>query len=114
MKLPLTIAKFLKSHKSVNRPWGYYQIIKPDKISKLSDLCKAGGALSLQKHKHRAEHWVVVHGQATVTKNNETFLLQENESTYIPIGATHRLENKSDEPLEIVEIQCGNTLEKTT
>ena len=52
----------------------------------------------------------MVHGQATVTRNNETFLLQENESTYIPIGATHRLENKSDEPLEIVEIQCGEYL----
>ena len=104
-------SEILKSHQSVHRPWGYYQIIQTGQNFQVKRLyVKAGAALSLQKHKHRAEHWVVVHGQATVTRNNETFLLQENESTYIPIGATHRLENKSDEPLEIVEIQCGKYL----
>ena len=102
----------LKSHKYVHRPWGYYQIIQTEENFQVKRLhIKIGAALSLQRHQHRAEHWVVVRGQATVTRNDETFLLQENESTFIPIGSIHRLENKSEQqPLEIIEIQCGSYL----
>jgi mannose-1-phosphate guanylyltransferase/mannose-6-phosphate isomerase len=66
-----------------------------------------GAALSLQMHHHRAEHWVVVRGTARVTRGDETFLVSENESTYIPIGTRHRLENPGKVPLEIIEVQSG-------
>ena len=69
-----------------------------------------GGKLSLQLHHHRAEHWVVVSGSAQVTKGDETFLLSENQSTYIPIGVIHALENPYDAPLEIIEVQSGSYL----
>jgi mannose-1-phosphate guanylyltransferase / mannose-6-phosphate isomerase len=71
---------------------------------------KPGAALSLQMHHHRAEHWVVVKGTAKVTRGEEVFLLSENESTYIPIGTTHRLENPGTIPLEIIEVQSGGYL----
>ena len=73
-------------------------------------LVKPGGRLSLQMHHHRAEHWVVVSGTALVTKGEETFLLSENESTFIPIGEIHRLENPGSIPLEIIEVQSGGYL----
>ena len=66
-----------------------------------------GAALSLQMHHHRAEHWVVVRGTARVTRGDETFLVSENESTYIPVGTRHRLENPGKVPLEIIEVQSG-------
>ena len=69
-----------------------------------------GAKLSLQKHHHRAEHWVVVSGSAKVTNGNKTFLLSENESTYIPVGVVHALENPGRVPLEIIEIQSGSYL----
>jgi len=71
---------------------------------------KPGAKLSVQMHHHRAEHWVVVSGSAKVTKGDKTFLLSENESTYIPIEVVHALENPSDVPLEVIEIQTGSYL----
>ena len=71
---------------------------------------KAGESLSLQKHSHRAEHWVVVSGKATVTREQQVFTLEVNESTFIPAGSKHRLQNKATEPLEIIEIQSGSYL----
>ena len=71
---------------------------------------KPGARLSLQKHAHRAEHWVVVHGQARVTRNEEVIDLGPNQSTYIPLGARHRLENPGDTPLEIIEVQSGDLI----
>ena len=69
-----------------------------------------GAALSLQLHRQRAEHWIVVSGQARVTRGEEVFLLSENQSTYIPVGVRHRLENAGDRPLKIVEVQSGDYL----
>jgi len=66
--------------------------------------------LSLQMHRHRAEHWVVVKGQARITRGEEVFLLSENESTYIPVGTVHRIENPGSEPLQIIEVQSGSYL----
>ena len=69
-----------------------------------------GGKLSLQRHRHRSEHWVVVQGLAKVTRGEEVFLLHENQSTYIPMGINHRLENAGNIPLEIIEVQSGDYL----
>ena len=71
---------------------------------------KPGAALSLQLHHHRAEHWIVVKGVAKVTNGEHTFILEENQSTYIPIGSKHRLENMSDYDLEMIEVQSGEYL----
>jgi mannose-1-phosphate guanylyltransferase/mannose-6-phosphate isomerase len=71
---------------------------------------KPGAQLSLQMHHHRAEHWIVVEGTARITCNERVFLLAENESTYIPIGATHRIENPGKVPLHIIEVQSGSYL----
>src|SRR5699024_4475495 len=71
---------------------------------------KPGGRLSLQMHHHRAEHWVVVSGTARVTRGDKVFLLGENESTFIPIGTRHRLENPGKQPLELIEVQSGSYL----
>jgi mannose-1-phosphate guanylyltransferase/mannose-6-phosphate isomerase len=71
---------------------------------------KPGAKLSLQRHRHRAEHWVVVKGRARITRDAEVFELGENESTYIPVGAVHRIENPGTEPLQIVEVQSGGYL----
>ena len=71
---------------------------------------KPGAKLSLQMHHHRAEHWIIVQGTAIVTRNTESFMLSENESTYIPIGSTHRLENPGNIPLELIEVQSGTYL----
>ena len=71
-----------------------------------------GASLSLQLHRHRAEHWIVVSGTAKVTIENETFLLSENESTFIPIGKVHRLENPGKGNLELIEVQSGSYLEE--
>jgi mannose-6-phosphate isomerase-like protein (cupin superfamily) len=71
---------------------------------------KPGAKLSLQRHRHRAEHWVVVKGRARITRDAEVFDLAENESTYIPLGAVHRIENPGTEPLQIIEVQSGGYL----
>jgi len=74
---------------------------------------RPGGRLSLQSHKHRSEHWVVVSGVATVTRNDERYLVHPNESTFIPIGAKHRLENEGTEPLQIIEAQVGERVDES-
>lgn len=99
-------------HAKVNRPWGSYTVLEEDPEGfKLKRIEVAPGArLSLQSHSHRSEHWVVVSGTATVTNGDEVITVHKNQSTYIPIGAKHRLENLGSEPLHIVEIQVGDYL----
>lgn len=95
----------------VYRPWGSFETLHlaPRSQVKLIEV-NPGAALSLQYHHKRAEHWVVVRGEASITRGEEAFLLKENESTYIPAGMAHRLENKSDAPLWIIEVQVGSYL----
>ncbi len=98
-------------HREVFRPWGSYDSVDAGprfQVKRLS--VKPGAILSLQKHAHRAEHWVVVKGTARITRNDEVFLLEENQSTYIPIGAVHRIENPGTEILQIIEVQSGGYL----
>jgi mannose-1-phosphate guanylyltransferase/mannose-6-phosphate isomerase len=98
-------------HREVFRPWGSYDSIDSGERFQVKRLTvKPGGVLSLQMHHHRAEHWIVVQGAARITRNGETFLLAENESTYIPVGATHRIENPGKVPLHIIEVQSGSYL----
>ena len=99
-------------HAKVNRPWGSYTVLEEDPEGfKLKRIEVAPGArLSLQSHRQRSEHWVVVSGTATVTNGDEVITVHKNQSTYIPIGAKHRLENRGSEPLHIVEIQVGDYL----
>lgn len=99
------------SHTVVFRPWGNYQTTDSGERFQVKRLVvNPGEKLSLQKHHHRAEHWVVVQGTALVTRNDEILTLHENESVYIPIGATHRLENPGKIPLHIIEVQSGGYL----
>ena len=98
-------------HKKVCRPWGCYQgVCDADGFQVKRITVKPGAKLSLQMHHHRAEHWVVVHGTARVTRGDDEFTLYENESTFIPLGTTHRLENIGKIPLELIEVQTGNYL----
>jgi len=99
-------------HAKVNRPWGSYTVLEEDQDGfKIKRIEVAPGArLSLQSHKRRSEHWVVVSGTATVTNGGEVLTVHKNQSTYIPIGTKHRLENLGSEPLHIVEIQVGEYL----
>ena len=98
-------------HREVYRPWGKYDSIDNGTRYQVKRITvKPGAKLSVQMHHHRAEHWVVVSGVAQVTKGESTFLLSENESTYIPIGTKHSLENTGASPLEIIEIQSGSYL----
>ena len=99
------------SHRKVFRPWGYYDLVDSGEGFQVKRIVVNSGAkLSLQKHKYRAEHWVVVKGVALVTCGDKIFELVENQSTYIPQGSIHRLENHQDIPLEIIEIQTGSYL----
>jgi mannose-1-phosphate guanylyltransferase/mannose-6-phosphate isomerase len=112
------VAKLRKSgrtepalHREVFRPWGSYDSIDAGdrfQVKRLS--VKPGGVLSLQMHHHRAEHWIVVSGTARITCDEKTFLLSENQSTYIPVGSTHRIENPGKVALHIVEVQSGSYL----
>ena len=98
-------------HRKVYRPWGWYDSIEVGLHFQVKRLhVNPGAKLSLQMHYKRAEHWVVVSGNATVTKGEEISVLKEGESTYIPIGTKHSLENKSIERLEIIEVQSGTYL----
>jgi mannose-1-phosphate guanylyltransferase/mannose-6-phosphate isomerase len=98
-------------HREVFRPWGSYDSVDAGPRFQVKRLTvKPGAKLSLQKHAHRAEHWVVVKGTARITRDDEVFDLKENESTYIPIGAVHRIENPGTEPLQIIEVQSGGYL----
>jgi len=99
------------SHLTVYRPWGSFRTLKvSDRFLIKHITLDPGAQLSLQKHHHRAEHWVVVGGKAKITRGGETFELGEDQSTYIPIGVKHRLENPSADELHIIEIQSGTTL----
>lgn len=98
-------------HRKVYRPWGSYDSIDMGPRFQVKRIIvKPGAALSLQKHHHRAEHWVIVSGTAEVTRNEEVFLLAENESTFLPLGAVHRLRNPGKVPLELIEVQSGSYL----
>ena len=98
-------------HREVYRPWGKYDSIDVgDNFQVKRITVKPGAKLSLQKHHHRAEHWVVVKGEATVTKGEETFLLKQNQSVYIEIEEKHSLANLAKEPLELIEVQSGSYL----
>jgi mannose-1-phosphate guanylyltransferase / mannose-6-phosphate isomerase len=98
-------------HREVFRPWGSYDSVDHGERFQVKRITvKPGAQLSLQMHHHRAEHWVVVQGTAMVTRGEETFLLGENESTFIPMGTTHRLENPGKVPLHLIEVQSGSYL----
>jgi mannose-1-phosphate guanylyltransferase/mannose-6-phosphate isomerase len=98
-------------HRKVYRPWGWYDSIESGKHFQVKRLhVNPGAKLSLQMHHKRAEHWVVVRGTATVTNDKQIFILNRGESTYIPLGTTHALENKTNELLEIIEVQSGSYL----
>ncbi|MFO7338281.1 MAG: mannose-1-phosphate guanylyltransferase/mannose-6-phosphate isomerase [Lysobacteraceae bacterium] len=98
-------------HRKVYRPWGAYDSIDTGERFQVKRITvKPGASLSLQMHHHRAEHWVVVRGTARVTRGDEVLLLTENQSTYIPLGVKHRLENPGKVPLELIEVQSGSYL----
>ena len=99
------------SHPVVNRPWGTYQTVDSGSGFQVKRITvKPGAKLSLQKHAKRAEHWIVVNGMARVTRDDEILMLGVNQSTYIPLGAVHRLENPGTEMLELIEVQSGSYL----
>jgi len=98
-------------HRKVYRPWGWYDGVDSGERFQVKRIgVKPGASLSLQMHHHRAEHWIVVSGTAQVTKGDEVFLVSENQSTYIPLGVTHRLKNPGVVPLEMIEVQSGSYL----
>jgi mannose-1-phosphate guanylyltransferase/mannose-6-phosphate isomerase len=99
------------THARVHRPWGWYQVTDHgDEFQVKRIVVNPKGRLSLQKHGHRAEHWVVVRGTAQVTVGDEVSLLTPNQHAHIPLGAIHRLENPGNTPVELVEVQCGDYL----
>jgi len=98
-------------HRKVHRPWGWYDSIDNGPRHQVKRIMvKPGASLSLQMHHHRAEHWIVVNGTAEITNGDKVLLLTENQSTYIPLGQTHRLANPGKVPLEIIEVQSGSYL----
>jgi mannose-1-phosphate guanylyltransferase/mannose-6-phosphate isomerase len=100
-------------HKTVERPWGSYTVLEKGKGYKIKRVVlKPKARLSLQLHRKRSEHWVVVAGVARVMRENETYLVRTNESTFIPINTKHRLENPKDVPLQIIEVQNGDYVEE--
>ena len=102
-----------RAHRRVARPWGSYDAIDAGERFLVKRITvNPGAALSLQMHHHRAEHWIVVRGTARVTRGEEVFLISENQSTYIPLGVRHRLENPGKLPLEMIEVQSGSYLDE--
>ena len=98
-------------HRKVYRPWGSYEGLTEEAGFQVKRIIvKPGASLSLQLHHKRAEHWIVVRGTATVTRGEEVFELQENQSTFIPVETKHRLENRTNEPVTLIEVQCGSYL----
>ncbi|MGB5679337.1 MAG: cupin domain-containing protein, partial [Gammaproteobacteria bacterium] len=98
-------------HKTVYRPWGHYQGIDAGPHYQVKRITVSpAAAISLQMHHHRSEHWIVVSGTARVTRGDEEFIISENESTYIPLGEKHRLENIGKIPLKLIEVQTGSYL----
>ncbi len=110
-KLKAASRREATDHRRVHRPWGFYDSIDAGERFQVKRIVvQPGGALSLQKHRHRAEHWVVVRGTAEVTIGTDVKAVHENESIYIPIGAVHRLANHGKIPLELIEVQTGSYL----
>jgi mannose-1-phosphate guanylyltransferase/mannose-6-phosphate isomerase len=110
-ELKKTNSKVTEEHLHVHRPWGSYRALDNGERYQVKRIVvKAGGRLSLQKHHHRAEHWVVVRGAAVVTLGDKVSTVHENESIYIPIGTVHRLENPGKIDLELIEVQTGSYL----
>ena len=110
-KLNLENRKESKIHKKVLRPWGYYHLIEEGPTWKVKEISvNPKSSLSLQRHLKRSEHWIIIKGIATIKLNEEEYKLNENESTYIPIGSKHRLSNNEEFPLRIIEVQCGDYL----
>ncbi len=110
-ELKKSARKEIMHHRTVYRPWGHYDCIdvgERDQVKRIT--VKPGSKLSLQKHFHRSEHWVVVKGTAVVTRGEEALTLSENESVYLPVGTTHALENPGKIPLELIEVQTGSYL----
>jgi mannose-1-phosphate guanylyltransferase len=100
-----------KLHKTVIRPWGAYTVLEEGPGFKIKRIeVKPGARLSLQSHKHRSEHWVVVSGQARIINGDADISVLANQSTYIPAGYKHRLENPTDQDLIMIEVQCGGYL----
>jgi mannose-1-phosphate guanylyltransferase/mannose-6-phosphate isomerase len=98
-------------HRKVYRPWGSYEGIDAEARFQVKHITvNPGASLSLQMHYHRSEHWVVVKGTARITRGDESLILSENQSTYIPLGVKHRLENPGKVPLELIEVQSGSYL----
>ena len=96
------------THGLVHRPWGHYEDIDQGDRFRVKRITVApGGKLSLQYHHHRAEHWIIVSGTARVTRGSEVTMLSENQSVYISVGETHRLENPGKIPLQLIEVQTG-------
>ena len=96
-----------------DRPWGWYDVIDQGNRYKVKSIeVNANASLSLQKHLHRAEHWVVVEGTAQIEVDGKITIIKENESTYIPLGSKHRLSNPGKIPLRIIEVQSGSYLEE--
>src|SRR6202012_393529 len=99
------------AHNRLYRPWGFYEsLIHGDRFQVKRIVVTPGHKLSLQKHFHRAEHWVVVNGSAIVTRDAEELLVRETESAYLPLGTVHRLENPGRIPLTLIEVQSGSSL----
>jgi mannose-1-phosphate guanylyltransferase/mannose-6-phosphate isomerase len=110
-KLKLAGRREWQLHRKVFRPWGWYDSVDAGERFQVKRIVvKPGGTLSLQMHHHRAEHWIVVRGIAKVTRGDDTFLVSENESTFIPLGTIHRLENPGRVALEMIEVQSGTYL----
>jgi len=99
------------THRKIYRPWGWYDSLDAGERFQVKRIVvNPGATLSLQMHHHRAEHWIVVKGTARITRGEDVFLLSENQSTYIPLGVTHRLDNPGKLPLEMIEVQSGSYL----
>jgi mannose-1-phosphate guanylyltransferase/mannose-1-phosphate guanylyltransferase/mannose-6-phosphate isomerase len=99
--------------RQVHRPWGYYESVHQGERFQVKRITvRPGAKLSLQKHFHRAEHWIVVNGTALVTRDGEELLVRENESVFLPLGCVHRLENPGRVPLNLVEVQSGPYLDE--
>jgi len=110
-KLKTVAPQVTEDHLKVHRPWGSYQSVDMGERHQVKRIIvKPGGRLSLQKHHHRSEHWIVVRGTARVSVNEDVKIVHENESIYIPIGAVHRLENPGKISLELIEVQTGSYL----
>jgi mannose-1-phosphate guanylyltransferase/mannose-6-phosphate isomerase len=100
-------------HRTVERPWGSYTVLEKGNRHKIKRIVLHPNArLSLQKHRHRSEHWVVISGTARVTRGDEVFDVHSNESTFIPIAVKHRLENQGRIPLQIIEVQNGEYVDE--